>query len=245
MLYIILVLALGALGLLIAALTTANTLWAWLSVIVSVAAAGLLVLDWSRNRRASQPDEGAAVGDDRFDESQHGRHEKADEATQAPGERIPPPGAVPVEHTPEAVRLDEPVFDIPPAESTGAHAAVEPDEQPTRAMAPPPPPTAAETTAATATSRRPPIDPDAEPPEEPTDAADLLVVSDLSAEVVVLDERPRYHLARCTWLGAREIIPLPVNEARSLGFTPCAYCGPDAVLAERHRAGRRPKRGAR
>jgi len=70
-----------------------------------------------------------------------------------------------------------------------------------------------------------------EPAEEDTDAADALVVSELTDEVLVLDERPRYHLAACGWLGDRPTIPLPVNEARQLGFTPCGRCTPDAKLA--------------
>lgn len=72
---------------------------------------------------------------------------------------------------------------------------------------------------------------DAEPGEEDTDAADLLVVSDLDTEVRVVDERPRYHLADCTWLAGRPTLGLPVSEARQLGFTPCAVCRPDSTLA--------------
>jgi hypothetical protein len=79
-----------------------------------------------------------------------------------------------------------------------------------------------------------------EPVEEDTDAADLLIVTDLTAEVRVLDERPRYHLARCTWLASRPTLALPINEARQLGFTPCAVCQPDNTLAEAHRASTRP-----
>ncbi|MEV0681353.1 hypothetical protein AB0I60_33020 [Actinosynnema sp. NPDC050436] len=74
-----------------------------------------------------------------------------------------------------------------------------------------------------------------EPDEEDTDAADLLVVADLADEVRVLDERPRYHLAACAWLGGRASLGLPVSEARQLGFTPCAACGPDATLAAKKR----------
>ncbi len=82
-----------------------------------------------------------------------------------------------------------------------------------------------------------PVSPDQgiEPPEEDTDAADLLIVTDLTAEVRVLDERPRYHLAACSWLGSRASLALPVDEARRLGFTPCATCRPDNTLAEAHR----------
>jgi hypothetical protein len=82
-----------------------------------------------------------------------------------------------------------------------------------------------------------PVSPDqgTEPVEEDTDAADLLIVTDLTAEVRVLDERPRYHLAACSWPASRPTLALPVNEARQLGFTPCAICRPDNTLAEAHR----------
>jgi len=79
------------------------------------------------------------------------------------------------------------------------------------------------------------LDLDAEPPEEDTDAADVLTVSELEAEVLVVDERPRYHLGTCRWLNNRPTLPLPVREARELGFTPCSICAPDSVLAAAHR----------
>ncbi len=101
-------------------------------------------------------------------------------------------------------------------------ADVGPDER--REDAPPPPPAEAPVMA--------------DPDEEDTDAADLLVVCELDDEVVVVDELSRYHLARCPWLGSRPTEPLPAREARDLGFTPCAICGPDAVLAQRYRAAR-------
>ncbi|WNV89714.1 hypothetical protein [Umezawaea sp. Da 62-37] len=87
-----------------------------------------------------------------------------------------------------------------------------------------------------------PISPDQgiEPPEEDTDAADLLIVTDLTTEVHVLDERPRYHLTTCTWLASRTTLALPIDEARQLGFTPCATCHPDNTLAEAHRTSARP-----
>ena len=80
------------------------------------------------------------------------------------------------------------------------------------------------------------LDPEAEPAEEDTDAADVLIVTDLDVEVRVLDERPRYHLADCRWVGDRASLPLPVKEARQLGFNPCAVCTPDAVIAKRYRS---------
>ncbi len=81
------------------------------------------------------------------------------------------------------------------------------------------------------------VDPDAEPAEEDTDAADLLAVTELDTEVRVVDERPRYHLAECRWLAGRPALTLPIREARELGFTPCAVCSPDRSLAAAHRGG--------
>jgi hypothetical protein len=67
-----------------------------------------------------------------------------------------------------------------------------------------------------------------EPGEERSNAADA---ADPDAEVLVLDERPRYHVRTCEWLGDRKTLPLPLREARELGFTPCARCAPNATLA--------------
>lgn len=75
-----------------------------------------------------------------------------------------------------------------------------------------------------------------EPAEEDTDAADLLLICELDDEVAVVDERPRYHLRVCRWVGTRPTEVLTVREARDLGFTPCAGCGPDAEIAARRRA---------
>jgi len=78
-------------------------------------------------------------------------------------------------------------------------------------------------------------DPADEPGKEDVDTADLLLIVELSEDVLVVDLRPRYHLAGCGHLDGREAIPLPVNEAREDGFTPCGLCRPDATLAGRAR----------
>lgn len=75
-----------------------------------------------------------------------------------------------------------------------------------------------------------------EPAVEQTSEDDLRIVAELTDEVVVVDERPRYHLTSCDWLVERPTLPLPVHEARELGFTPCAQCSPDAELLGRRRA---------
>jgi hypothetical protein len=216
-LYIVLALVVAALGLLIAALTTANTLWAWVSVVVSVVAAGLLVADWLSGRRKARAKEPGrptvvTVGGNRDDVpgSRQAKRSAGDADWFAtPGGTEPP--AEPADESPAA----EPESDV---EVTGHIEPVEPvvTEEPPAG----------------------PADRDEEPDEEPTDASDLLVVAGLSVEVRVVDEHPRYHLATCSWLGPRPTIPIAVSEARQLGFTPCARCGPDAVLAARHRAAR-------
>jgi hypothetical protein len=75
-----------------------------------------------------------------------------------------------------------------------------------------------------------------EPPVEEVEVTDLLLVVDLTDEVLVVDEHPRYHLDGCRFLTGRETIPLPLDEARTDGFTPCALCAPDRHLADRERA---------
>ena len=212
MLYLVLILVLTAFGLLIAALTTAHTLWAWISVGISVLAAGLLVFDWLRGRRRVAATSGPRVA----------ANHRGDEAESV--EEAAPERAEPV----------EPIEPVAPVEATTEIPPVEPVAKPVVAEASVEP--APETD-----GEEPDEQPDQEPDEEATDAADLLVVSDLSVEVRVVDEHPRYHLAGCSWLSGKPTLPLPVSEARQLGFTPCARCGPDAVLAKKHRVSRGAK----
>jgi hypothetical protein len=73
------------------------------------------------------------------------------------------------------------------------------------------------------------------PPVEEVEVTDLLMVVDLKDEVLVVDEHPRYHLAGCVHLTGWTTIPLPLDEARTDGFTPCAVCAPDRTLAQRTR----------
>ncbi|TDB72336.1 hypothetical protein [Micromonospora sp. KC723] len=72
--------------------------------------------------------------------------------------------------------------------------------------------------------------PDDEPEVQRVSPADAARVARLDAEVRVVDGRPRYHLASCPHLFGRDDEPLPVFEAVSLGFTPCAACAPDTTL---------------
>jgi hypothetical protein len=78
------------------------------------------------------------------------------------------------------------------------------------------------------------VDVDDDPPDEPApqavSAADAARVARMAADVLVIDGRPRYHLAGCVHLLGRESEPLPVGEAVELGFTPCSLCEPDSAL---------------
>ena len=75
---------------------------------------------------------------------------------------------------------------------------------------------------------------DEDPPDEPIAQrvlpADAARIARMSTEVLVIDGRPRYHVAGCVHLLGRPHEPLPVNEAVELGFSPCGLCEPDSAL---------------
>ncbi|MDT7724652.1 MAG: hypothetical protein QOI21_1228 [Actinomycetota bacterium] len=214
MLFIVLVFVLAALGLLVTALLTANTVWAWVSVVLSVLAGLILLLDWLRRRSKRR---GSEAGPTEQPNNEAAAEE--DETEKADGEPSDP-GETPAEQTelmPAAGDLDSsstaiivPVLEED-TEDGSAEDVEEEDASPARSKS------------------------DGDPGEEETDAADLLVVSELEDQVVVVDEYPRYHLVECVWLAERDTIPIEVSEARQLGFTPCVRCGPDAKLAAKHR----------
>ncbi|KMS90398.1 hypothetical protein [Prauserella rugosa] len=217
MLYIVLILVLGALGLVVAALITAESLWAWISLGVSVVAGILLLIDWWRRRRALRAADSAEDTADASDTEASDRADRAgdaEEADEAVGTASSKAGRA-VEDTEDAEDIED-TEDIEDADSEDEE--IDP----------------AASTALLASSGEL-DDPDAEPAEERAAAEDVRIVSVLEDEVVVVDERPRYHLTDCTWLQTRETIPLPVREARELGFSPCGRCWPDATLARRSR----------
>jgi hypothetical protein len=121
-----------------------------------------------------------------------------------------------------------------PTTPADAGSPERPAQPPARAPVATPPAGAAAVPAATG----PAVAPEelADPPVEEVEVNDLLLVVDLEDEVLVIDEHPRYHLAGCVHVAGRTTIPLPLDEARTDGFTPCAVCAPDRNLAERARA---------
>ena len=75
-------------------------------------------------------------------------------------------------------------------------------------------------------------DPADEPLPQAVRPADAVRVARLDNEVLVVDGRPRYHLADCTHLAGRLTEPIPVDEAVELGFSPCGLCRPvDRLVA--------------
>ncbi|MDY7089892.1 MAG: hypothetical protein SYR96_32965 [Actinomycetota bacterium] len=75
-------------------------------------------------------------------------------------------------------------------------------------------------------------DPDDEPLPQAVQPADAVRVARLDAEVLVVDGRPRYHVAECPSLAGRLAEPIPAGEAVELGFSPCGLCRPvDRLVA--------------
>jgi hypothetical protein len=74
-----------------------------------------------------------------------------------------------------------------------------------------------------------------EPPPQELSPADAALVARMSDEVLIIDERPRYHWEGCERLRGHRVEPLPVSEAVALGFTPCGRCTPASELLARAR----------
>lgn len=207
LLFLVLLVVLGALGLLVAALVTARTTLAWGSVAASMVAGILLVADSALRRRSMAAAASAQAGDAVGPADQEATPDSADPGVAGAGAAVPDdrdePAALAEQDAPDATGQAE----------AGAGDEAEPEAR----------------------------EPVAELAEEDTDAADSLIVADLADEVVVVDERPRYHLTGCDWLAETglPVLPLPVREARELGFSPCAGCTPDARLVARRRVDRR------
>ncbi|MEV6907677.1 hypothetical protein [Amycolatopsis sp. NPDC051071] len=208
MLYIVLVLVLAALGLLVAALITANSLWAWISIGLSIVAGLLLVFDWLRRRkkRSAEAASVASSGSSDSLEEEPDVDEDDDEKPEDAEQTVLMPATGELGDEDEAASTEA----VASSASSETSEPSEPSE----------------------TSGKPR---NGDPGEEKSDPADVAIVSDLEAEVVVVDEYPHYHVTTCAWLETRDTIPLGIGEARQLGFTPCGLCTPDAEIAGQHR----------
>jgi hypothetical protein len=123
------------------------------------------------------------------------------------------------------------------ARAKAQKGAAAPAQVPVAAGGPPSAPGPASPAAPVAVRPEPRLDTE-DPPVEEVEVTDLLRIVDLEDEVLVVDEHPRYHVAGCSWVGSRSTIPLPLDEARTDGFTPCATCRPDRTIAGRARGSR-------
>jgi hypothetical protein len=204
-------LVLLGLGLFVGGILTGTTLFYWLCVAACVAAGVFLVAARLRMGRGAAAPAGAARG---------GAQVPQQLSATTTGS-TPAAGATALSAASTGV-------------TTGGSPAVRHEAAPVEPAAAEPPSTAAHAPRGSSGVQ----DAAGDPPVEEVEVTDLLVVVDLRDEVLVVDEHPRYHLGGCRWLAGRETIPLPLDEARTDGFTPCAWCEPDRTLAQRER-GRR------
>ncbi|MCZ2857050.1 hypothetical protein [Blastococcus sp. VKM Ac-2987] len=216
---------LGA-GLFVGGLITGITALYWGCVAACVVAAGVLVA--ARRAMGAGPAPAAtdptAPGDGAPAPAGLPAATGPDLATGATGAR--PPGEPPP--------VEPPRVEPPADRQRTAEPAAEPAADPAQGRTTPVREPAAGATAAPAAAAELP-----DPPVEEVEVTDLLVIVDLTDEVLVVDERPRYHVPGCVHLDGHSTIPLPLDEARTDGFTPCGVCRPDRTLAERARARRR------
>ncbi|GAB3481329.1 hypothetical protein [Amycolatopsis cihanbeyliensis] len=226
MLYVVLILVLAALGGVVTALITADSLWAWISIGLSVLAGVLLLVDLLRRRsKAQQPvDAKETDGEEADGETERPAGDSAESA-----ESVQSAETAVVDERPEQTALLPAAGELSGG-GTDDTATEDSGTEDSRAED-----SRAEDTANLEEPQAAKDAGDGEPGVEETDAADALVVSELDVEVVVVDEHPRYHLSGCGWLGERDTIPIELAEARELGFTPCARCTPDTTLAAAHR----------
>jgi hypothetical protein len=237
-------LLLVAVGLLAGGLAQGSSLLEWSSFGASALAALVLAAGEVRQRLRRR----AA----RAPEAPGGRREPVAAAvpTQpAEVEGTAPGLAAPVEERPVAVRDVRPPQ--VPGPQTGRHGAPdpEPDVRPLDATPPVPPPATPPVpppavvddgvpAGATAWVPAEPAPLAGEPPTEDVEFTDLLMIMDLTDEVLVVDEHPRYHLAGCPHVAGLPTVPVRLDQARADGFTPCGTCAPDRTLAARERARR-------
>lgn len=124
MLYIVLFLVVAALGLLVTALITATSLWAWVSIGLSVFAGVLLLVDWLRRRSA---DRAQAVPEPADAEDGPDTETDAESDTE-PTELLPATGELsdPAPAPAEGAKADaKAVRDTPPGEEETAEADLE------------------------------------------------------------------------------------------------------------------------
>lgn len=227
-------LVLAGLGLFVGGLATGTTSWYWGCVACCAVAAVLLIAVRLRPAPRVAAAERRSADDRRADAARSRASSPSRGAAAAGAASAPAPGdgGSGGRHARHAAPEGGGEGAAPVGTGTPARAEPTAEEVPAAAVEPAagPPAAAARQPAARA------ADDGGDPAEEDVEVTDLLLVVDLRDQVLVVDEHPRYHLTDCRWLRGRPTIPLPVSEARSDGFTPCAVCRPDSHLADIARA---------
>ncbi|SNS47191.1 hypothetical protein SAMN06893096_104264 [Geodermatophilus pulveris] len=239
----------------------------WACVAVCGVAAAVLVVGWVRAPRGPGPAPGPAPGAAPAVEDDTTADSTAADSTAADGmaaDTTPQPAVTLAGAT--ALRAEPPLAAAPPAQGPPAqappaapargHAAHAAADDPDDDVDDPAPDEQTDEEADEEADDEVPrrrgaheargatVDPrSGEPGEEDVEVTDLLLVVDLADEVLVVDEHPRYHVAGCPTLDGRATVPLPMVEARTDGFTPCAACRPVRHLADVERSRRRAARG--
>ncbi len=210
-----LLLALGGVVLgfafLLLALLTDDAAWAYACIVVSVVAGVVLVLDVIRRRR---PSGGAGSGSHPVESL----HSPADQGRPDEG-----PTATAASSVDGGVESSDPAADPRSQQGCDGEPALLVDPEPRVRHEP------AHRSQDLGSQDLGSQDP--EPDVEDPTSQEGATVAASDAEVLVVDERPHFHVADCAWLGGRETIPLPAREAVDLGFSPCAVCRPVAALA--------------
>jgi hypothetical protein len=231
-----LLLILVAVTLLVIGLANGSSALLISSIAASLLAAVALVVG-ARQAAAARADAGYDADDDEWeragDEVEEGERERraltAARATEPLARRSGPVFAPPARQSDSTMLFESPVAVAEPDVEYQAH-------QPLDARQPLdyPPAGYPQADIADADETTADILDEDDPPDEPAaqyvSPADAARIARMTADVLVIDGRPRYHLAGCVHLLGRESEPLPVGEAVELGFSPCGRCEPDSAL---------------
>lgn len=227
-----LLLILVAVTLLVLGLANGSSALLISSIAASLLAAVALVVG-ARQAAAARADAGYADDDEREragDEVEEGQRERraltAARATEPLARRSGPVFAPPARQSDSTMLFESPVAVAEPDVGYQAHQPLDYSPADYARQQPADIIDADETTADI-------LDED-DPPDEPAaqyvSPADAARIARMTADVLVIDGRPRYHLAGCVHLLGRESEPIPVGEAVELGFSPCGRCEPDSAL---------------
>jgi hypothetical protein len=258
-----LVLVLSSLGMLIAGLLTDRQPLLWASLLASLGACGCLVVSVLSRRRVAPTGTPATptarpidIGSPAADPAAPAPTSPAPAVWPSPPDASVPPDPSDLPPAPAAPPTGPPAAAVPPP----AAGPAGPDAVPTQRTdaeqwptshptgqpaadvpADPTAPVSTRSAAGNADSGGTALaGPGDEPAVEDIPVAAALRVAQLDDDVLVVDGRPRYHLAGCPAVADRATVALPVSGARRGGFTPCAECRPDSTLLARSRSAASP-----